>query len=295
MIMKAYSTDFDREKCAYARIEDVNASYKDLAQVCGNIRRKESSWALEFLEKAAKGEAAVRYRRHNKRLGHRRELGGKKGRYPQKAAKIVLKLLKSAVANGMQKGLGEDYLVTHVCATKKHIYPRLAPKGRRMRSFLETSRVELVATPKELPKKAEKKPAVKPKPKEVPKKPAEKPKEVKVEEKKPEVKKPAEKKPERPREEMKKAPQKPVAKPEAKAEKPKPAEKKEEKPKEAPKPEAKKEEKPGEEVKKALKKPAEKPKEAPKEKASAEKDVPKKTEKKEAEKKTSAKKEEVKK
>ena len=141
--MKGYTHAPD-EKCAYARLEGVNASYKDLSEVCGVIRRKSAEWAVSFLQKAAKGEVPVRYRRHNKKLAHRRELGGKKGRYPQKAAKIVLKVLKSALANGINKGLGEKYVVRSAVANKKHIYPRVAPKGRWARSYLETARVEIV-------------------------------------------------------------------------------------------------------------------------------------------------------
>ena len=153
MKMKGYSLNFDKDGSAFARLEGVNASFKDLSAVCGNIRRKETDWVIEFLEKASKGEIPVRYRKHNKKLGHRRELGGKKGRYPKKAAKIILKVLKSAIANGLQKGLGETYRVFHASATKKQIYPRMAPKGRQARSYLETARVEIVLTPFDITKK----------------------------------------------------------------------------------------------------------------------------------------------
>ncbi len=141
--MKGY-THQPGENCACARLEGINASYKDLAEVCGVIRKKTTDWAVDFLEKAAKGEVPVRYRRHNKKLGHRRELGGKKGRYPKKAAAIVLKVLKSAIANGRNKGLGEEYIIFSAVANKKHTYPRIAPKGRWARSYLETARVEIV-------------------------------------------------------------------------------------------------------------------------------------------------------
>lgn len=144
MKMKGYSCDFPKEECAAARLEGVDASYKDLAQVCGAIRNKKAGWAVDFLKKAAEGEAAIRYRKHNRNLGHRRELGGKKGRYPEKAAGIVLKLLESAVANGMARGLGSGYVVVHAAANKKDTYPRMASKGRQSRSYLEMSRVELV-------------------------------------------------------------------------------------------------------------------------------------------------------
>lgn len=153
-VMKGYSCEIP-ENSASARLEDVNASYKDLAAVCGRIRNKKINWALPFLEKAASGEIPVLYTKHNKRLGHRRELGGRKGRYPKKAVKIVLKVLKSAIANGRFKGLGEMYTILAASANKKHRYPRIAPKGRWARSFLETSEVQIVLLGEEIPKGVE--------------------------------------------------------------------------------------------------------------------------------------------
>jgi large subunit ribosomal protein L22 len=149
--MKGYSSEIP-ENCAIARVEGVNASYKDLAEVCGRIRNKKTDWAILFLEKAAEGEVPILYRRHNRNLGHRRELGGRKGRYPEKAARIVLKTLQSAMANGKTLGLGDVYTIIAACANKKNTYPRMAPKGRTARSFLETSRVEIILKGSEVPK-----------------------------------------------------------------------------------------------------------------------------------------------
>jgi large subunit ribosomal protein L22 len=151
MNMKGYSSEIP-ERCAKARLEDVNASYKDLAEVCGVLRKKKADWALGFLDKAAAGEIPVLYRRHNTKLGHRRELGGRKGRYPQKAAAMILKALKSAMANGKVIGLGDPFVIAAISANKKQIFPRMAPKGRTARSYLVTSRVEIVLTGSELPK-----------------------------------------------------------------------------------------------------------------------------------------------
>jgi large subunit ribosomal protein L22 len=131
------------EKCAPAQLYNIDASFKDLAAVCDNIRGMNAEEAVDFLEKAARKEVAIYYKSWNKKLGHRRELGGKKGRYPVKAAKIVLEVLKNAIANAERKGLMNVY-VAHASANKQSIYPRLQPKGRRIRSDYETARVEIV-------------------------------------------------------------------------------------------------------------------------------------------------------
>ncbi len=128
-----------------AHYEESTASFKDLAEVCANIRRKPVNYALRLLEEAAEGKRPILYRSHNKKLAHRKELGGKKGRYPKKAAKVVLTVLKNAVSNAVMFGANEEQLkVYHASANKKRIYYRLQPKGRRTRHDYELSRVEII-------------------------------------------------------------------------------------------------------------------------------------------------------
>ena len=149
-----YSYKFGEYEVGKARVEDVDASYKDLAEVCSNVRGKGTEQALALLNKAATGEMPILYRKYISRLAHRGELGGKPGRYPKKAVKLVLGALISAIASAKAKGLSEDLMVVHAAANKKNVYPRLSPKGgKRSRSYLETARIEVVV--------AERKPATK--------------------------------------------------------------------------------------------------------------------------------------
>ena len=179
--MKGYTHQVKNEDdYAFGRVEGVDASFKDLCEVCGRIRGLEAERALKLLEQFSAGDLPVLYKSRNKRLGHRKQLGGQRGRYPKKAATIVLKLLNSVVANAKGKGLIEPYIVEHASANKKYSYPRLASKGRRARQAYELARVEMILREKEEAKrerkekpKEEKKPEVKEKPevkKEEPKK-----------------------------------------------------------------------------------------------------------------------------
>jgi len=131
------------EKSAKARIEGVNASYKQLSAVCDNVKGMEIEDALNFLESAAIGQQVVRFRKHNKRMAHRKELGGQKGRWPKKASKIVLQVLKNAKANADTKGLLNPF-VSHIAANKQKKYPRVAPRGKTMMANYETSFVEVI-------------------------------------------------------------------------------------------------------------------------------------------------------
>jgi large subunit ribosomal protein L22 len=143
-MMYSFKPD-DESKVAKARLEGVDASFKDLAQVCGTIRTKPIGKAVALLLKAKTGEMPILYKSHNKHLGHRHELGGQKGRYPIKSVAIVLKVLNSAIANARAKNLAEDRLVVvHACANRKMVFGRLQPKGLRKRHDYETARVEII-------------------------------------------------------------------------------------------------------------------------------------------------------
>ena len=146
--------DKEGRRTARARITGVNASYKDLCEVCSNVRRKDTEFALEFLGRAAVGEQAILMAQHGKRRGHRKELGGKRGGFPKKSAKIVLGVLEGANANAVKLGLGPTRLA-HIMANKQNTYPRMSPKGRRIVHNYETAIVEIVL--EEFQKRAEKK------------------------------------------------------------------------------------------------------------------------------------------
>ncbi len=139
-----YSYKGTGAKFAKSQVNDVDASFKDLGAVCDAIRYKKTDAAVELLEKVSEGDTPVYYRKHNKHLGHRHELGGKRGRYPKKSAKLVLAVLKNAIANASFRGLDEELVVKHACANKQRIMPRMAPRGTSRRSNYETARIEIV-------------------------------------------------------------------------------------------------------------------------------------------------------
>ncbi len=139
----AYQPKKENPRTARARLTGINASFKDLSEVCRNVRGKPTDWALEFLEDAKEGKKAIYFVRHCKGKGHRRELGGKKGGWPVKSIKYVLEVLQSAAANANRLNLGETR-VAHIIANKQETFPRMSPKGRRIRHDFETAFVEIV-------------------------------------------------------------------------------------------------------------------------------------------------------
>ncbi len=109
----------DEKEVARAQAFDIDASYKDLSNVFAAIKGKSIPDAKKTLEDCISMKKAIQYRKFSKHLGHRKELHGRKGRYPKKEARIALILLKSAEANANFKGLEVNSLVVRQAAAYK--------------------------------------------------------------------------------------------------------------------------------------------------------------------------------
>ncbi len=126
----AYSFNRNKEGLAFASTSNINASFKDLSAVCDSIRYKNATSAIALLDAVSRGGTPILYRKYNKYMGSRHELGGQKGRYPQKCAMLVKKVLVNAMANAENKGEDpQDMYIVHVSANKTQILRRTAPKG----------------------------------------------------------------------------------------------------------------------------------------------------------------------
>ena len=150
-----YSYNKDKSKVVFAGREDLNASFKDLSAVCDSIRYRNAAEAMEILEAIKDGSRPVLYLRHNKHMGSRHELGGRKGRFPKKCAGMIKNILTTAMANATSKGKDpESMVVSHASANKTQIISRSPSKGilyhsggygyaSLRRSDLELAKVEI--------------------------------------------------------------------------------------------------------------------------------------------------------
>ena len=124
-----YSFNRDKSEIVFAHMKDINASYKDLCNVCDSVRYKSVQEAIAILDSVKEGRPIL-FRRHNKGMGSRHELGGKKGRYPIKCASIVRKAIINASANASNKGLEPEMMfIVHATANKTTINSRYPSKG----------------------------------------------------------------------------------------------------------------------------------------------------------------------
>ena len=121
----------DEAKIVKAMGRDMNVSFKDAIVIADKIRGMKLPNAITYLEKVSVLKQAVPYKEYNKGIGHREGNTFKTAKYPQKAAKHVIEVLKNAQANAEFKGLDADKMkLVHVQAQKGLGRHRRKPTGR---------------------------------------------------------------------------------------------------------------------------------------------------------------------
>ncbi|MBU1197348.1 50S ribosomal protein L22 [Candidatus Micrarchaeota archaeon] len=114
-----YSFKADDRETARAQAFDLDASYKDMSQVLRAMKGLSIKEARKVLDDIVSKKQPIAYKKFNKHMSHRSQLGGKKGRFPRKEAIIVLRLLKNAEANANYRGLNVDEMIVRQGAAYK--------------------------------------------------------------------------------------------------------------------------------------------------------------------------------
>jgi large subunit ribosomal protein L22 len=141
------------EPCARAMGKEMRISPKHAMEVCRAIRGKRLEEAKEYLQAVTAKKRAVPFKRHCKKVGHRKAIQGwDAGRYPVKAANAILEVLKNAEANASYKGLDLEKLrIIHASAQKGIRIPGFKPRAfaRATPSHELTTNIEIIL--KEVP------------------------------------------------------------------------------------------------------------------------------------------------
>ena len=127
---------------ARAVLESVPMSYKSATMIARTIKNMELKKAQELLKHVIEKKKAIRFTRYNQEQAHRPNIGP--GRYPIKAARLILKLLEEVEANAQYLGLDTSSLtIIHVSA-KKASSPY--HYGRRRGIEMKRSTIEVVVS-----------------------------------------------------------------------------------------------------------------------------------------------------
>ena len=111
------------------------------------VKKMKLEDAKRFLEDVAAKKRPVPYYRHRKKVAHRKGLQGHDaGRYPEKAATEILKVLKSVEANAEFKGLYPERLrIVHAAAQRGRVIRKYIPRafGRATPYFKHLTHIEV--------------------------------------------------------------------------------------------------------------------------------------------------------
>ncbi|ALL01065.1 50S ribosomal protein L22P [Pyrodictium delaneyi] len=151
-----YSVRVDEERSAKAMVWDAPISYKKIVELARVIRGMRLEEARKFLERVAAGKEPIPVRRYARKQAHHRGLAARYkwpiGRYPVKAARILLKLLDNVANNAEVKGLDTEKLrIVHIAVHKGRVLKRWMPRafGRSTPRFKKYSHIEVVVAEEE--------------------------------------------------------------------------------------------------------------------------------------------------
>jgi len=124
-------TGLDPDRTAIASGRDLRISPKAAREICHYIKGMKLDNAKDVLQEVVELKRPVPYRRHKKKVAHRKGVQGfDAGRFPQKAAGEILKVLDSVEANAEFKGLYTDRLkIIHIAAHRARVIRNYIPRA----------------------------------------------------------------------------------------------------------------------------------------------------------------------
>jgi len=143
-----YSMEIEGEEIARAKANEVDISPKHAFEIARFIRRMRTDEAVEYLNGVVALEKAIPLRVYNKKVPHRHGLPRwHTGRYPQKAARVYLRLLAAVQKNAEYIGLDTANLkIVHVQANRGRRHEAYFPRamGRATPKNRETVNIEVI-------------------------------------------------------------------------------------------------------------------------------------------------------
>ena len=143
-----YTNQYDPATTAKAMAYEINVSPKHCIEILRQVRGMKVAKAKAYLQNVIDKKESVPFKRHARNVGHKpHQEGWPSGRYPEKASKEILKLIKHAEANAEYKGLEpENMSIVHATSKKGRVIQGIMPRamGRATPWNIETVTVEII-------------------------------------------------------------------------------------------------------------------------------------------------------
>jgi len=143
--MQRYSTEADQDKTAKAYGYELHCSPKDSKNIARALRGMKVEAAKQYLEEVIELKRAVPAIYHKRKISHQKAIGP--GKFPEKAARYLLKILKNAENNAEYKGFDvENMRIKHMSAYRGRIIKGFMPRaqGRATDKNKMTTNVEII-------------------------------------------------------------------------------------------------------------------------------------------------------
>ncbi len=140
--------NYDATRHVRSSLREKDISHKHAREVAVAIKGLSIEKARDYLQAVVNKQRAIAFRRYKNQVGHRADPGMMSGRYPQKTAKEVIKVLDNLESNAEYKGMDLDRLkivnaTVHKGVTVKRFIPRAMGRATPKNDVL--THVELVA------------------------------------------------------------------------------------------------------------------------------------------------------
>ena len=143
--------NFDDTKHVRAAIREKPISHKHAREIAVAMKGLSIEKARDYLLDVTNLKRSIPFRRYKNQVGHKSDPGTMSGRYPQKAATEILKLLDNLESNAEYKGMDLDRLkIVNATIHKGRLVKRFIPRaqGRATPKNNVLTHIELVAQEK---------------------------------------------------------------------------------------------------------------------------------------------------
>jgi large subunit ribosomal protein L22 len=146
-----YAFKSDKENIVKVVGRDLGISTKQAIEICSYIKGMQLKNATALLTNVMKMQAVIPFKRFTEGAGHKKGFGAAK--YPLRASKQFLALLKALEANAQNKGLSTELKIIHACAQKA---AEPFHYGRKRRIRMKRTHVEIAAEEQEVKRDSKK-------------------------------------------------------------------------------------------------------------------------------------------
>ena len=122
--------NFDSTKHVRAAIREKPISHKHAREIALAIKGLSIEKARDYLLDVTKFKRSIPFKRYKNQVGHKSDPGTMSGRYPQKAATEILRLLDNLESNAEYKGMDLDRLkIINTTVHKGRLLKRFIPRA----------------------------------------------------------------------------------------------------------------------------------------------------------------------